>query len=434
MMKFENTKAFADELDRKDNLAKYRNSFHIPEINGAKAIYFCGNSLGLQPKKTSSFIGEELEDWKNLGVEGHLHAKHPWFPYHEFLRDSTSKLVGALPHEVVVMNSLTANLHFLMVSFYRPDKKRYKIIFEKGPFSSDRYALESQVKFHAFAGGNQLFNPDDALIELQPRNNEHTHRTEDIIKTIEENADELALVLIGGVNYYTGQLFDMKKITEATHKAGAIAGFDLAHATGNAKLQLHDWGVDFAAWCSYKYLNAGPGAVGGAFVHDRHSENPSLPRFSGWWGNDPDTRFTMPLQFIPKKGADGWQLSNAPIFSMAALRASMELFDEAGMDTLLEKSKILTGYLEFIIGDINKKCEGLNHVEIITPMDGRGCQLSTIIQKNGKAIHDYLMEKGVISDWRHPDVIRVAPVPMYNSFNDVYRFGELLYNAILENK
>lgn len=434
MMKFENSKAFADELDRKDNLAKYRERFHIPEINGTEAIYFCGNSLGLQPKKTSNFIGEELEDWKNLGVEGHMHAKHPWFPYHEFLRDSTAKLVGALPHEVVVMNSLTANLHFLMVSFYRPGKKRYKIIFEKGPFSSDRYALESQVKFHAGSGENQLFNPEDALIELQPRNNEHTHRTEDIIKVIEDHADELALVMIGGVNYYTGQLFDIKKITEATHKAGAIAGFDLAHATGNVNLELHNWDVDFAAWCSYKYLNAGPGAVGGAFVHDRHSENSSLPRFAGWWGNDPDTRFTMPMQFIPKKGADGWQLSNAPIFSMAALRASMEIFDDAGMDSLLEKSKILTGYLEFIINDINKKCEGINHIEIITPVDGRGCQLSTIIKKNGKAIHDYLMQKGVISDWRHPDVIRVAPVPMYNSFNDVFRFGELLHQAILENK
>jgi kynureninase len=433
-MIFENTQAFADEMDRKDELNGFREQFHFPTVNSKEAIYLCGNSLGLQPKKTKEYILQELEDWKNLGVEGHLHAKNPWFPYHEFLRFSTARLAGALPHEVVVMNSLTTNLHLLMVSFYRPDSKRYKIIFEKGPFSSDRYALATQVKFHAERGGQQLFNTDDALIELNPREGEVTHRTEDIIATINEHANELALVMIGGVNYYSGQLFDMKAITEAAHKAGALAGFDLAHATGNVPLQLHDWNVDFAAWCSYKYLNAGPGAVGGAFVHDRHSENADLPRFAGWWGNDPETRFTMPLDFIPRKGADGWQLSNAPVFSMAALRASMELFDEAGMDRLSKKSKLLTGYLANIIELINKQTEGINHINIITPEIDRGCQLSLVLQKNGKLIHDYITEHGVISDWRHPDVIRVAPAPLYNSFNDVYQFGQLLTAAITFTK
>jgi len=429
-MVFQNTQAFADEMDRKDELSLFRQQFLFPSVNGEEAIYLCGNSLGLQPKKTKEYIFQELEDWKNLGVEGHMQAKNPWFPYHEFLRDSTARIAGALPHEVVVMNSLTTNLHLLMVSFYRPDAKRYKIIFEKGPFSSDRYALATQVKFHAERGGQKMFNADDALIELSPRKGEVTHRTEDIIATINEHGNELALVMIGGVNYYTGQLFDMKAITDAAHKVGAVAGFDLAHAAGNIPLQLHDWNVDFAAWCSYKYLNAGPGAVGGAFVHDRHSENSELPRFAGWWGNDPETRFTMPLDFIPKKGADGWQLSNAPVFSMAALRASLELFDEAGMDRLSKKSKMLTGFLAFLIEEINKQFDGSNHINVITPENERGCQLSLVFQKNGKLIHDYITEQGVISDWRHPDVIRVAPTPMYNSFSDVYRFGHLLSDAI----
>jgi kynureninase len=430
-MIFENNEAFALELDRKDELAGFRQQFHFPVVHGNQAIYFCGNSLGLQPKKTKDFILQELEDWKNLGVEGHMHAKNPWFPYHEFLRESTARLVGALPHEVVVMNSLTANLHFLMVSFYRPDAKRYKIIFENGPFSSDRYALATQAQFHAQKGEGKLFDPKKALIELSPRKNEPTHRTEDILAAIEEHADELALVMIGGVNYYTGQLFDMKTITEAAHKAGAIVGFDLAHATGNVPLELHDWNVDFAAWCSYKYLNAGPGAVGGAFVHDKHSENVTLPRFAGWWGNDPDTRFNMPVDFIPRKGADGWQLSYAPVFSMAALRASMEIFDAAGMEKLHNKSKMLTGYLAFIVENINRQSQGINSINVITPPSDRGCQLSLVIEHHGKEIHDFITEKGVIADWRHPDVIRIAPVPLYNSFHDVFQFGQLLSQAIL---
>ncbi len=430
-MVFNNSQAFADEMDKRDALCGFRDKFHFPLIHGKQSVYLCGNSLGLQPKKAQEYILQEIDDWKRLGVEGHLHAKNPWFPYHEFLRNSTARIVGALPHEVVVMNSLTVNLHLLMVSFYRPTAKRYKIIFEKGPFSSDRYAMATQAKFHAGTGDKKLFNPDNALIELNPRKGEVTHRTEDIIETINKHAEEVALVMIGGVNYYTGQLFDMKAITESAHKAGALAGFDLAHATGNIPLHLHDWDVDFAAWCSYKYLNAGPGAVGGAFVHDRHSENNLLPRFAGWWGNDPDTRFTMPTDFIPRKGADGWQLSNAPVFSMAALRASMELFDEAGMNRLTEKSRMLTGFLAFIIELINIECEGFNHINIITPENERGCQLSLVIEKNGKLIHDNISEHGVISDWRHPDVIRVAPVPLYNTFNDIYQFGKLLSNAII---
>lgn len=432
-MTYQNTEEFARSLDSADNLASFRSRFLFPQFEGNPVIYFCGNSLGLQPVKTAEFIRQELDDWHRLGVEGHMHARHPWFPYHEFLRESTARLVGGLPHEVVVMNSLTVNLHLLMVSFYRPDSKRYKIIFEKNPFPSDRYALATQADFHSRKGDARLFDPRQALIELEPRPGEVTHTTEDIIATIEKHAAELALVMIGGVNYYTGQVFDMEAITKAAHKAGAVVGFDLAHAAGNIELKLHDWNVDFAAWCSYKYLNSGPGAVGGAFVHDRHSENSSLPRFAGWWGNDPATRFTMPEEFIPRKGADGWQLSNAPVFSMAALRSSMELFDEAGMKNLSSKSRKLTGYLEYIIGEVNRSTKGINQIRIITPVQARGCQLSLVIQKHGKKIHDYLSNHGVIADWRNPDVIRVAPVPMYNSFMDVYRFGKLLQEAVHQN-
>jgi len=429
-MNYENSAAFAAGMDKNDPLASFRDNFYFPQINNRDAAYFCGNSLGLEPKNTREFLLEELEDWKKFGVEGHFQARHPWFPYHEFLRDATARLVGAESQEVVVMNSLTTNLHLLMVSFYRPDSKRYKIIFENGPFPSDRYALASQAAFHASHGGSQLFDPSKALIELQPREGESWHRTEDILETIDRHRDELALVMIGGVNYYTGQVFDMRAITAAAHAAGAMAGFDLAHATGNIELKLHDWDVDFAAWCSYKYLNAGPGAVAGVFVHKRHAYNPSLPRFAGWWGNDPSTRFTMPNEFIPAAGADGWQLSNAPVLSMAALRASMEHFESAGMDRLMAKSKMLTGYLEFIIGEVNKSCAGKNTITVITPQHARGCQLSLIIGNHGKEIHGELSANGVISDWRHPDVIRVAPVPLYNNYTDIFTFGSLLRNAI----
>jgi kynureninase len=427
---YTNTLDFARNADAKDKLAGFRNRFHMPQHKGNRAYYFCGNSLGLQPDNVQQYIGEELEDWRRLGVEGHLKARHPWFPYHEFLRESTARLVNALPHEVVVMNSLTANLHLLMVSFYRPDSNRYKIIFENNLFPSDRYAISSQTKFHANKNGGELFNSNDAMIELSPREGEISLRTEDILSTIQKHKDSLALVLLGGVNYFSGQVFDMKAITAEAHNAGAVCGFDLAHATGNVNLELHDWDVDFAAWCSYKYLNAGPGAVGGAFIHDRHSENFDLPRFAGWWGNDPDTRFTMPDDFVPRKGADGWQLSNAPVFSMAALRASMEIFDDAGMESLISKSKNLTGYLEFIIDEINKTVEGKNHINIITPANAKGCQLSLVIKNEGKKLHDFLNDAGVIADWRHPNVIRVAPVPLYNNYEDVFVLGKLLKQGI----
>ncbi|MFN5323677.1 MAG: kynureninase [Bacteroidota bacterium] len=426
MNRFENTESFALSADAQDAIASLRDAFHFPSVGRESSIYFCGNSLGLQPVKASTYIQQELEDWSHLGVEGHMHARKPWFPYHEFLRESTARLVGGMPHEVVVMNSLTVNLHLLMVSFYRPQGKRFKILFENGPFSSDRYAFASQAAYHGL-------DPKEALVELPLRDGEQTHRNEDVIQAIQDLGDSLALVLIGGVNYYSGQLFDMQSITKAAHEVGAVVGFDLAHAAGNIPLKLHDWDVDFAAWCSYKYLNAGPGAVAGAFVHDRHSNNSSLPRFAGWWGNDPETRFTMPTEFIPRKGADGWQLSNAPVFSMAALRASMELFDEAGMDRLSAKSQSLTSYLEYVVGEVNHAVKGVNHIGIITPQNWRGCQLSLVVSKNGKAIHDALLADGIITDWRHPDVIRVAPVPMYNSFLDVYQFGQSLIRAIQSN-
>jgi kynureninase len=333
-------------------------------------------------------------------------------------------LVGALPSEVAIMNSLTVNLHLLMVSFYRPTKDRFKIICEDDAFPSDHYALSFQIKFHGF-------NPDEALIKLKPREGEYTLRTEDILDEITKHGNTLALVMLGGVNYYTGQAFDMKTITEATHKAGAIAGYDLAHAVGNINLNLHDWDVDFACWCGYKYLNSGPGGVSGVFINEKHGDNHNLPRFAGWWGNDPSTRFKMSKDFIPAKGASGWQLSNAPVFAMAVHRASLELFDEAGIDNLTDKSKKLTGYLEFIINEINQNTKN-NTITIITPSDTqqRGCQLSLIIAKNGKQIHKNLTSKGIIADWREPNVIRLAPVPLYNSFEDVYRFGEILKEKI----
>ncbi|MFI5218220.1 MAG: kynureninase [Bacteroidia bacterium] len=423
-MKYENSLAFAKKLDRDDPLRKFRSRFYFPKHKRKDVLYFCGNSLGLQPKTTHAAIEQELNDWKKFGVEGHFRAKNPWFPYHEFLRKPMAKIIGAKPNEVVVMNSLTVNLHLMMVSFYRPTQQRYKIICEWSPFPSDRYALASQAAFHANIPGRLSFNPADAIIELKPKNNSNYISSEQIINAIEESKNELALVMIGGVNYYSGQFFDMKKITEAAHNVGAIAGFDLAHAAGNVKLDLHKWNVDFAIWCSYKYLNAGPGSVGGTFIHEKHAANISLPRFAGWWGNDPKTRFTMPHEFVPVKSADAWQLSNAPVFSMAALKSSLDIFIEAGMENLVYKSKMLTGYLQFLISEINPK------LKIITPSDERGCQLSLIIEKNGRKAYDYLVKNGVIADWREPDVIRVAPVPLYNSFEDVFRFSQILEQAL----
>ena len=421
-MEFSNTLEFAQQLDANDPLNGYRNKFHIPEINGKEAIYFCGNSLGLQPKSTKDAVNQELEDWAKYGVESHFHAKNPWFSYHEIFAAPVARLVGALPSEVVVMNQLTVNLHLLMVSFFRPDEKRYKILCEAKAFPSDQYMLTSQVKFHGL-------DPEKVIVEVGPRDEEYAIRTADIIAKIEEAGNELALVMIGGVNYYTGQAFDMKAITAAGHKAGAVVGFDLAHATGNLKLDLHEWGVDFATWCGYKYLNSGPGSVSGIFIHERYNNSPELPRFAGWWGQDKSTRFLMQKDYVPMTGAEGWQLSNAPILSMAAHKASIAIFDEAGMDALCEKSNKLTSYLEFIIDEINRETEtGKPKLEIITPRNKaeRGCQISIIAHGRGWELHKKLTGQGIISDWREPNVIRIAPVPLYNSFEDVWTFGDIL--------
>jgi kynureninase len=421
MTAFTNTLEFAKQLDAKDPLNSYRQRFHIPQHNDMDMVYFTGNSLGLQPKTTQQYIQQELNDWATFGVEGHFLAKNPWMSYHEILTDKTAKIVGALPSEVVMMNQLTVNLHLLMVSFYRPNKQRYKILCEAKAFPSDQYALQSQVKFHGYT-------ISEALIEIAPRAGEYEVCHEDIYKAIEDNKDSLALVMIGGVNYFSGQVFDMKAIVDAGHKAGAIVGFDLAHGAGNLKLQLHDWNVDFAAWCSYKYLNAGPGSVAGAFVHERHHKNTDLPLFAGWWGHDKETRFKMDREFKPIESVERWQMSNAPIFAMAAYKASLDIFDEVGMDKLNEKSKELTAYLEFIVGEINKQKN--NCLEIITPRANRGCQISIVAHGQGKALYNKLIEHGVIPDWREPNVIRCAPVPLYNSFEDIFRFGEILNHLL----
>lgn len=432
MYSFENSSAWALARDEHDPLRHLRQQFHIPQHEGRDTVYFCGNSLGLQPKRTSVLVNEELRDWARLGVEGHFKPATGWFAYHELLRESTARLVGAKPHEVVVMNHLTVNLHLLLVSFYRPTSERYKIICEGGAFPSDRYALQSQVEWHGF-------DADDALIELEPRKGEEIVRQEDILAAIEEYGDSLALVMLGGVHYFTGQVLNMQEITRAAHEVDAYAGFDLAHGAGNLKLNLHEWNVDFAAWCSYKYLNGGPGTVAGAYIHERHAKNPHLPRFAGWWGNDPEVRFTMPHRFVPMPTADSWQLSNAPVLEMAALRASMELFDEAGMDQLTTKSHELTSYLLFVVRDVLAKRGKENILKVITPFESQnqGCQLSLQFAGNGKKIFDLLTAQGVIADWREPDqegrgdgVIRVAPVPLYNSFDDVFRFGQLLSEAL----
>jgi kynureninase len=412
-------KDYALQQDANDPLKAYRSEFYMPPGKTRKEqLYFTGNSLGLQPKSVNEYLQQELEDWKNLGVEGHFHGKNPWFYYHHFFKPE-AKIVGAKPEEVVVMNNLTVNLHLLMVSFYRPTKSRYKIIMEAGAFPSDMYAIETQVKHHGF-------DYDDAVIEMEPREGEHYLRTEDIVAKIKETGEELALLFFSGVQYYTGQAFDIKALTEAAHSVGAYAGFDCAHAAGNVKMQLHDWNVDFAAWCTYKYLNSGPGGVSGVFVHEKHGNNPDTPRFAGWWGHKESERFQMKKGYIPESGAAGWQMSNAPVLSMAAHKASLDIFEEVGMDALVEKGKKLNTYLEQVViaaQESNPKLE----FEIITPEE-RGCQLSMLTNENGKALFDYLTENDVIADWREPNVIRLAPVPLYNSFMDVWEFGELLRN------
>ncbi|MFB9861754.1 kynureninase [Rufibacter immobilis] len=417
-MSFQNTLAYAQAQDQADPLRAFRDQFHIPQQNGQDTVYLCGNSLGLQPKAARAAVEAEMTKWAQLGVEGHFTGDSPWFTYHATLAAPTARVVGAKPEEVVVMNQLTVNLHLMLVSFYRPQGARYKILTEAGAFPSDQYALESQVKFHGF-------DPEDAIIEVAPRAGEHTLRTEDILRTIQENADSLALVMMGGINYYTGQVFDMAAITQAAHAAGAVCGFDLAHAAGNVVLHLHDWDVDFAVWCTYKYLNSGPGGTSGVFVHERHAQNPDLPRFAGWWGHDQSVRFQMKKGFIPMPGAEGWQLSNSQILPMAVHKASLELFDQAGMDNLRAKSEQLTAYLEFLINGLQQPKEAL---EVITPAEpsARGCQLSLLVHQNGRQLFDTLMANGFILDWREPNVIRVAPTPLYNTFEDVYRFGQFL--------
>ncbi|SDK84735.1 kynureninase [Catalinimonas alkaloidigena] len=431
---FQNTLAYAQQCDAHDPLHRFRAEFHLPQHAGKPALYFCGNSLGLQPKSARAAVEQELDDWARLGVEGHFQGKNPWLYYHKLLQEPAARLVGAEPDEVVVMNSLTVNLHLMLISFYQPHReangtRRFRILVEGGAFPSDQYALESQARLHGL-------DPDEAIVEVHPRTGEHTLRTEDLLATIARYGDELALVMMGGVNYYTGQCYDMAAITEAAHRVGAYAGFDLAHAAGNVVLRLHDWGVDFAVWCSYKYLNSGPGGTSGTFVHARHARNKELPRLAGWWGHNEAERFLMQKGFQPMPGAAGWQLSNAQIFPMAIHKASLEVFEAAGgMEALRAKSERLTGYLEFLLRDYqehaarHRPAKALPEVQIITPSNPaeRGCQLSLLVPEGGRALFQRLTERGVVADWREPDVIRVAPVPLYNTFEEVYTFVQLFY-------
>ncbi|WP_010519208.1 kynureninase [Croceivirga radicis] len=419
-MQFKNTLEFAQSLDKHDALKGYRQKFNYPQVNGKDVIYFTGNSLGLQPKIATDYVDNVMKDWAQLAVEGHFYAEKPWWDYHERLAKPLAKVVGAKPEEVSVMNTLTVNLHFLLVSFYRPNKKRFKILCEEKAFPSDQYLLQSQVRFHGL-------DPNDVIVEVKKRDGEHFWRTEDVLAKIDEVGDELALVLIGGVNYYNGQVFEMKKITAAGKKAGAFVGWDLAHAVGNVALHLHDWNVDFAAWCSYKYMNSGPGNASGIFVNEKYLNTKAIPRFEGWWGNKKETRFLMEPEFDPIATADAWQVSNPPVLSLAPYLASLQLFEEVGMDALLNKQKTLTAYLEFILNEVDKQVEST--FEIITP-EARGCQLSVFLHGEGRAIFDYLMEEGVITDWREPNVIRLAPTPFYCSYEDMFRFGEILKRGL----
>lgn len=410
---FDTSEGFAAELDRRDPLASFRDRFHFPKAaNGARCVYLCGHSLGLQPKTVREYVDQELNDWATLGVEAHFRAKHPWMPYHRLLTEQIARLVGANPSEVVVMNSLTVNLHLMMVSFYRPTAQRHKILIEGGAFPSDQYAVKSQIRFHGF-------KPASSLVELKPRSGETTLRDEDIVELIEREGDSIALVMLGGVNYSTGQAFDIPAVTKAGHARGCIVGFDLAHAAGNLLLKLREWNVDFAPWCSYKYLNGGPGCIAGCFVHERHAGDLDLPRFAGWWGHDEATRFRMGPHFHAMPGAEGWQISNPSILSMAALRASMDIFDETGMDRLRAKSLELTAYLESLLDHTSSA-----GFEIVTPRDPnrRGAQLSLRIKSGKRAICDRLIDEGVLCDWREPDILRVAPAPLYNSYRDVNQF------------
>lgn len=427
-MKFENSLQFAQNLDSNDELKQYREQFIFPQHNNQNVIYFTGNSLGLQPKIAQKYVNDVMNDWANLAVEGHFYAEKPWWDYHERFAEPLSKIVGALPSEITVMNTLTVNLHLLLASFYQPTKNKFKIICEEKAFPSDQYMLQSQVTLAAQKVG---FNPNEAIVEVKRRPGEHNIRLEDIIAKINETGNELALVLFGGVNYYTGQVFNMQAITKATHEQNAFMGLDLAHATGNIHLDLHNWQVDFAAWCSYKYMNSGPGNASGCFIHQKH-HNTNLPRFAGWWGHNKERRFLMEPNFNPEPNANGWQISNLPILSLAPYLASAEMFAEIGMEKLIQKSKLLTNYLEFILIEIDKEITNIQF-EIITPKEERGCQLSVFLHGQGKNVFNFLMQNGVITDWREPNVIRLAPVPLYCSFEDMFQFGQILIKALKIN-
>ncbi|MHA1983319.1 MAG: kynureninase [Candidatus Hodarchaeales archaeon] len=421
MEKYQNNRNFAENLDLQDPLKELKEKFYLPkQPNGMDYIYFCGNSLGLQPKNVKKYIDEEIEDWKTKGVEGHYNAKRPWLSYHEIFADSISKLIGAKPDEVITMNTLSVNIHLMFVSFYQPKDKKRKIMMESGSFPSDTYAVKSQLLFHGY-------NPDEDIIFVRPRQGERTLRTEDIINLIYNQGEEIALIWFGGINYATGQVFDMEKITKAGHNNQIIVGFDLAHGIGNIPMKLHKWKVDFATWCTYKYLNGGPGSIAGAFIHEMHHHNEKLHRFAGWWGHDKDTRFLMGPDFKPINTAEGWQISNPPVFSMTPLRASLDVFDEVGIDNLREKSLKLTNYFEYLLKENLE-----NKITIITPknIEERGCQLSVVVKHNPKIIHEQLHPNGIICDWREPDIIRCAPVPLYNSYTDVYDFVQILSRLI----
>jgi kynureninase len=422
---FQSGEDFAIAMDERDPLKEFREHFLFPKIEGGDCVYLCGHSLGLQPRTAAAYVEQELKDWSRLGVEGHSRAKNPWIPYHRLLTEQTAELVGAKPLEVVVMNSLTVNLHLMMVSFYRPTRERHKIVVERGAFPSDQYAVQSQIRFHGF-------DPATSLIELTPRPDEACLRDEDIESVIERAGDEIALIMLGAVNYSTGQVFDMAHVTRLGHARGCRVGFDLAHAAGNLPLKLHEWGPDFAVWCSYKYLNGGPGCTGGCFVHERHARAWDLPRFAGWWGHDEESRFEMGSDFRAMSGADGWQLSNPSIVSLAVLRASMDVFHEAGMERLREKSVSLTGYLEFQLNRLLLNEDVSKRFSIITPTerDRRGAQLSVRIFENGRTLCERLAQEGIQGDWREPDIFRVAPVPLYNSYHDVFRFVRRFATAI----
>ncbi len=422
-MNFQNTREFAQSLDAQDQLKKYQSEFEFPKVNSKKTIYFTGNSLGLMPKRAKKYVEDVMNDWANMAVEGHFYAEKPWWDYHERFSNPLSKIVGAKPSEVSVMNTLTVNLHMMMVSFYNPTSTRFKIICEEKAFPSDQYMFQTQVKFHGL-------DPKDVIVEVKRREGEHNLRNEDIIAKINEVGDQLALVLIGGINYYTGQVLDMENITKSGHAVGAKVGWDLAHAAGNIELKLHEWQVDFACWCSYKYMNAGPGSVSGYFVHEKHHTNKDLNRFGGWYGHNKERRFLMEPEYTPNEGALGWQSSCTGVLAMAPYLASVEMFDEIGMEALVEKRNLITAYLEFIVEETAKET-GTN-LEIITPKNQaeRGSQLSVILHGEGKELFHYLMKQGVVTDWREPAVIRLAPVPLYTTFEEMYDFGQILKTGI----